>query len=155
MRNGLRERHDKIVDHGDAMGEFTLTHFKEKDLKVGVHSGICGSEDALRGIKEYYAGPITRYSITDFSQAELIKITGDDIAKLAAYMSKASKVRPPYSVDILVVSDMLKFGLARMYASFVNMSIKNVSDLKTEVFRTMEDAMQWLDKDMRKAQLPG
>jgi hypothetical protein len=128
------------------MSEFSITYNKDKNLAIGVHSGTCGFQDTLNSIKIYYQGTITKYSITDFSKAQLLSVTGKEIEFLAEYMVQASKVRPPGSYDFLVVPDLLKYGLARMYHSYLELTTKSGEHLKTEVYRTMEEALAEVDK---------
>ena len=127
------------------MGEFSISYNKEKNLATGVHLGSCGPQDTLNGIKVYYKGTITKYSITDFSKAELLNVSGTEIAYLAEYMNDACRVRPPGSYDFLIVPDLLKFGLARMYHTYLAITAKNDVNLKTEVYRTMEEALKRID----------
>jgi hypothetical protein len=131
------------------MSKFKITYFKDKDMSIGVHTGECGYNEILNGIKLYYEGSATKYAITDFSQAIALKISGEEVARIADYMRQTSKTRPPRSYDLLIVSGILKFGLARMYTTYLKLNETNDLDLKTEVFRSVEDAVRWIDRDIQ------
>ncbi len=128
------------------MGRFVVKYIKEKDLSIAEHSGDCTVEDVANGIKKYYEGPTCKFAITDFTNTSPAgKVTGEEISHLSECMHKASAARTPNSYDLIVVPDLLMYGLARMYATYLNLSAKNETDLKTEVFHSLEDALHWVD----------
>ena len=101
-------------DREPAMSEIIITYFMDKNLSICEHIGPCGREDVLRGIKQYYAGPVTKYAITDFTRAISDNPHAEELRVVADAMRKASAARPPYSCDLLIVPDFLKAGLSRV-----------------------------------------
>jgi hypothetical protein len=60
-------------------------------------------------------------------------------------MRKASVVRPAGSFDLLVVPEIVQYGLARMYVTYLNLNSMQEPDLKTDVFRSLEEAVKWVE----------
>jgi len=52
---------------------------------------------------------------------------------------------PAGSFDLLVVPEIVQYGLARMYVTYLNLNSMQEPDLKTDVFRSLEEAVKWVE----------
>jgi len=69
-------------------------------------------------------------------------MTGRDIQKLASDAQKTDPLWGESKWAILASSDLI-FGLSRMYSA-----LTSDYEVKTHVFRTVDDANEWLDVDV-------
>lgn len=76
---------------------------------------------------------------------ELPRPGGERLRELAA--TSASTDAPTSSRFAIVAPDDLAFGLGRMYAAYRGVDPRSTKDVR--VFRTMEDAIAWLDAGKR------
>jgi hypothetical protein len=103
----------------------------------------------------YYNGKLTKYTVWDFSGSNLAKyVTGVEARELALLVTKLGKARPG-GFDLIVVSDMLQYGVARMYTAYADITRHESSVLKALMFRSKELALNWLrDNESKTAKPP-
>ena len=117
----------------------------EEDGVVVVVKGV-GVVDATqiqRCNNEMYAKDrihTLRSQLYDFCDVTNFDLSGDDMRILAG-QDKAAATQNPNLAIAIVGNDDLMFGLAKMWEVFVSEAA-----LKANVFRTLEEARNWLDE---------
>lgn len=104
-------------------------------------SGIVTGRELYAANAEIYSDQHVfdqRYQIVDFTNAERFDISAEDVRELAAQDCAGAERNPNIVVAIAGESDLI-FGLARMWEAHVN-----ESPLRTCVFRTVDEARQWI-----------
>ena len=120
---------------------------KELDMTVFTVAGEIPFTRVLGAVKEYYKGKLTKYTLWDFSGADLAKyFTGAEARELGSLVSVYGKNRPG-GFDLIIVTGLLPFGLARMYAAYADMSRHDPLALKAMVFRSKGAALDWVRKN--------
>ncbi len=105
--------------------------------------GEISYEELREAIDLYYRGDLTKYTIWDFTAAEIGKLNNVDIKKLGTQVSVSGKARRG-CIDLIVVSGLLKYGLARVYTGYAATIQKDPEALKSIVFKSMDEAMCWI-----------
>ncbi|MBN1621780.1 MAG: hypothetical protein JW871_04235 [Endomicrobiales bacterium] len=121
------------------MGHFEITHDKELDLVVYTAKGDINFGDLYDEIARYYEGPLTRYTMWDFTESK-VHLSSDDVNRIADQVRKAGTARKG-GLDAIIVSDVLKYALARMYGAYMEIVGKDADILKTEIFYRKKNAM--------------
>jgi hypothetical protein len=115
---------------------------KERRLVLSSASGILTSSDALSHQQRLASDPDFDPSfsqIADFTQVSQIRLSPDDIRQLAQ-----RSIFSPHSRRAIIVPNDLAYGFARMF----EMLREDQGDVGTRVFRTLEEALNWvLSKD--------
>ena len=84
-----------------------------------------------------------KYSLIDHTAATEIQISNDTILQVAELSGEASIVNPGAIVAHIANQDIM-FGLARMWEV-----LTDVTPWETMVFRTKEEAMDWIRETIR------
>jgi len=92
------------------------------------------------GIEEFYRGEFTKYMLLDFSNHEK-PLSSEEIMLTGQQMMRLGKLRKG-GFDLIVVPDLLQYGLGRMYAAYVE--TLDPAALQTKIFRSKEAAIQWI-----------
>ncbi len=110
--------------------------------------GLVTGKELIDAFSEIYATDeqIKRiaYQLVIFTKSEEIMVTTNDLKEVASLDIRASKVNPSMLVAVVGERDIV-FGLSRMWEAFVD-----DAPLKTRVFRTLEDAEDWLKLSLPK-----
>jgi hypothetical protein len=125
------------------MSTITVARDKELDLAAYTIEGELTYAELKAAIRQYYEGPLTKYTLWDFSGSDVNKITTDDVRNFGVQVREAGKARAG-GTDLIVVAGLLKFGLARMYSAYTSLTSAEADPLTTMVFRTKDDALAWL-----------
>ena len=89
---------------------------------------------------------VNRYEFHDHTNTESINLTADDISKIAAYSIKTKNIFQHSFLAIYAPNDFT-FGIARMFAAFYELEEHTIH---AEIFRSKEDAIQFLKNKMSK-----
>ena len=121
-------------------------YYPDPDLVVHVVTGELDVE-AFQGAVEalYEMDPVPMLSLWDLRDASLARFTSDRIVSVQARLSPRVRERAGGRTASVVPADF-DFGVARQYLAY-----SNDLDLPFEqqVFRTMEEALAWLEVDHR------
>jgi len=85
-----------------------------------------------------------KYQICDLTNASEVSASESDIRAISNQDKKASEINPNMLIAVVGEKDVI-FGLARMWEAF-----SYDSPFETMVFRTMEDAQQWIREKLHK-----
>ena len=85
-----------------------------------------------------------KYQICDLTIASDFSASESDIRAISNQDKKASEINPNMLIAVVGEKDVI-FGLARMWEAF-----SYDSPFETMVFRTMEDAQQWIREKLHK-----
>jgi len=110
------------------------------DLTTFTVVGKVAAEVVRNAIQKFYEGNVTMNVLWDLSGSDLSSITSSEINGIAKTPRKYASMRTGGKTAIVAPTD-LTFGLTRMYGIMTE-----VQDLpfETQVFRTTEEAHQWL-----------
>ena len=114
------------------------------DLTTFTLNGVTSADDLMDTLKSFFDGKPTAKVLWDLREAEFEKgMTNEDLEKLAKY----SRRRQPPSArgkTAIVASSDLAYGLSRTFGAFAEIEgVKN----PVEVFRSMDKAVKWLEKE--------
>ena len=128
------------------MGNITSELDKELDLAVFTFAGDMGYGQILETIRGYYSGKLTKYAIWDFSGSAVLKLYfGSRVKELAKAGTEFFKAHPrPGGFDLIIVSDVLQYGLARMFASYAEITDQGLPTTKIMAFYSKEKALKWI-----------
>jgi hypothetical protein len=93
--------------------------------------------------KQFYESKITKNVLWDFRKASLYNISSIHIEKILDYVRRHAEKRSGGKTAILVSKD-LEYGVSRIIQTIIE--IKGIP-FKTEIFRSFEEAFQWLGKE--------
>jgi hypothetical protein len=131
------------------MGEIIKTLDTNLDIAIYALAGDVSYEDVRNTIEEYYNGKLTKYTVWDFSKVVLFNlITLSEVKLLERLVAEHSKKRPG-CFDVLVVPDTFKYGLAKMYSAYAQVSFEQTHTVRTKIVRTLEEALNWITNDAR------
>ena len=122
------------------MGNIETLIDKQRDISVQTVTGKITADEIIQKIEDYYSKGITRSILWDFSKVSLVKITSEDVCKIAHLAKKYSGLRKGGKTALVFVSD-LGFGLGRMYDIAQDIEESEVDHM---VFRDKNSTMKWL-----------
>ncbi|MGD9162245.1 MAG: hypothetical protein PVG39_27795 [Desulfobacteraceae bacterium] len=105
-------------------------------------TGDLGFEEIIDLIDMIHSFEITSNILMDLSHGDTTSLTAKQIEKIRNYSKKYSHLRACGKTAYIVNSDV-DYGLARMYQ--IHTELKGHEELHT-VFRSMEEAMIWLNE---------
>jgi hypothetical protein len=121
-------------------------HYREEGRGVLVAgSGTVTGAELLAVNDEIYSPTrLSRlqYQLMDFSHAEKVEISGDEIRALAAQDARAAREKPGLLL-VVVPRTELGFGLSRMWAGNLELSGAHI---EPHVCRTVQEAEEWLEQ---------
>jgi hypothetical protein len=127
----------------------TVSHDKELDAAIYTIEGDVEYAEVRDAIDRYYKGALTKYTIWDYSKANRGKhLTGDETQKLGIQVSSLGVARPQ-GFDLLIVPNIVQYGLARMYQAYSEIAKKDTKTLKSKIFRNREDAIAFIRQNER------
>ena len=113
---------------------------KEQQLTMHICIGKVTLDAVLKEITDFYDGDPTPHNVWDFSEADLSEINTDQIRGVAEFAKRSDPERKG-GRTALVSGLNHNYAYSRMYETFAEMS--GVS-AETQVFRSMEDALTWI-----------
>lgn len=140
---GLAELLQGVKQEIIAMGSVGKQIDRERNLTTYQVSGRVSAGEYARNIQEFYAiGPITKHVMWDLTRAELEHLREEDVRSIGETPRKFSEERNGGRTAIVAPTD-LAFGLARMY-EFISDPSEVLIEI--QVFRSVEEATQWLEE---------
>ena len=115
----------------------------DKQLTIHTVTGEPSFEEAMVAFKQFYESKITQNVLWDFRKASLYNISSGHIEKILDYVRQHAEKRSGGKTVILVSKD-LEYGVSRMIQTLIE--LKGIP-FKTEIFKSFEEAMQWLGKE--------
>ena len=117
---------------------------RSKQLVTFICQGELSFNEVSSHLKRMYTSDDIEYIrdvIWDLRNATLAGFSNEEILRIRDIVKGGKKVRKP-GKSALVFPEDVDFGLGRMYEA-------QTQDLhiETRVFRTMEEALHWLEKD--------
>jgi hypothetical protein len=116
---------------------------REKDLTVFTVTGSMTLDDQIAALKEFYDGEPTAKALWDFRKVAGKRLTFDEIDQLIAFVKRHGGKRTAGKTALLTATDV-DFGVSRMSDAIAD---REKLPWKVRAFRSMDDAMKWLDKD--------
>ena len=122
------------------MGEIETTKNPELGLTVNKAKNEISSLDLINWVKDYYSGVVTELILWDFSEADISKITNDELKELIQVVRKTA-IKRNGGKTALVFSKNIGYGLGRMYGA-----LSEIEGIPFEYrsFRDIKDAEKWL-----------
>ena len=96
------------------MGTIETEKSFDKKLTTNIASGKFSYEELIDWVNNYYSGTVTEFIIWDFTDADLSKITTEEIKKIVQVVKKYSHKRAGGKTAFVSIKD-LTFGLGRMF----------------------------------------
>jgi hypothetical protein len=119
---------------------FEIVVDKQNDLTIHKCSGSLAEQKIIDTIESFYDGNPTLNALWDFSHASMNSISSDAVRTMFALVQRLGSRRQGGKTAVVVPED-LGFGMARM---FQIMSDTDDFPFKINVFRTYDEAKQWL-----------
>ena len=115
----------------------------DKQLTIHTVTGEPSFEEGMAAFKQFWEGKPTQNVLWDFRKASLTRLSSKETEAMIDYIRQHAKKRAGGKTAILVSKD-LEYGISRMAQTLTE--IKKFS-FKVEIFRSIEIAIQWFDKD--------
>ncbi len=115
----------------------------DNQLTIHTVTGEPSFQDSMATFKNFYEGKPTQNVLWDFRKASLARISTKEIEAVLYYVQRHVEKRKGGKTAVLV-SKNLEYGISRMVQALTE--IKDIP-LKIEIFRSIEEAMQWLGKE--------
>lgn len=126
----------------DLMSNITLEVYEEKDLAIFTAEGSITVQDVCDSIDSYYSGPIMSLILWDATRLDLAPWQKDDILSAVRKVKAYSHLRVGGRSALVFPRD-LNFGLAKMFQAYSE--VDNLQ-IEVEVFRNIEEAIEWLGR---------
>lgn len=114
-----------------------------RDLAVFYVKGELSFEEQMATLRRFYDGTPTRNVIWDFRQMTGHRISSDELREIVSFIKWHGQNRLAGKTALVSATD-LDYGLARMSQAYAEQ--ENVP-WQIMGFRTMEDALRWIDPD--------
>ena len=126
--------------------------FIDKELDVAEFrvEGILTYQELRDAIARYYSGTLTKYTVWDFTNADVKNFRNNELMQIGNQVNLAGKAREK-CFDVIIVPGLIHYGLARVYAGYSEAIQKKSDALKTMVFRSREHAFNWIRENSRMA----
>jgi len=119
-----------------------------EDLTIFTVTGDVGFAELVNAHNSYGAAGLTRFEIYDLRNGTLGSFTSEQMDKLAIVGKASIGLRPKRCKTALVVSEDVDFGMGRVYQALSEMAGVTWG---TEVFRSVDEAYDWLDVPQEKS----
>ena len=117
---------------------------KELDAAIYTVEGDVEYSEICDVINKYYKGPLTKYTIGDYSKANPGKhLTAEETKQLGLQVQTLSNARPN-GFDLLVVPGIVQYGVARVYRAYSEFTGTNTPKLTLKIFKKLEDAVAFI-----------
>ena len=122
----------------------TLYDYKN-NLTLHKVEGILTFEETKNKIEEYYQGTITKYTLWEFTKAEVSKISTSEIQEIVKVARKFAHMRKGGRTALVLHQD-LSYGLGRMFEAF-----SEIESIPYEIrcFRGFIEAREWLNEEQK------
>ena len=118
----------------------TFTYDAERNLVLGVASGRVTGDDFGAGEMPDY--PVGTPELFDVRAVTEVEVTGADIRRVA----ERERLGPArISRMAIVTGSVVAYGLSRMFQM-----LADEAEYEIEVFRELDDALKWLDRETPK-----
>lgn len=131
------------------MAEIKRIYNEDYDIAVFNIKGIITYPEMKDIIDVYYGGQLTKYTIFDFTEADVKQHFTTHEAQLLGGQVQRLGITRKNAVDVIIVPDLFQYGLARIYAAYSEM-VQTSDSLRTMIFRSKESAMDWIKKNESK-----
>jgi len=127
------------------MGNVTFEYDKSLDIAFFTIEGDIGYKQLREEVEKYYRDHLTRFTLWDFTKAEPVLST-EELRMIAKYVVDQERKRPTGTgcVTTIVVSGLLKYGLARMFVAFNEVQRNDGTTITTRIFHSREEAVDWI-----------
>ena len=115
----------------------------DKHLTTHTVIGELSFEEIMTTHKQFWEGQPTRNVLWDLSMGSMALLSSGDLERIADYANLHSEKRAGGKTAVVVSRD-LEYGLSRVLDTLRD--IRKVP-LQLEVFRSMEEAYQWLNEE--------
>lgn len=121
----------------------TITRLDERGVLL-TGEGVIRPDDVSRVNSALYASTekikALTYQLCDYTKVTGVEISWEEMRQLAAQDAKAAESNPELKIAVVGDKDLV-FGMLRIWDAQVS-----DSSVETQVFRTMEEARDWLAK---------
>jgi hypothetical protein len=126
------------------MATIDITVHPKWDLTEKIVTGDLTIVEVTAELARFYAGPITKHVLWDFSRATFASIGAADVADFST--TAVSLLRSRWGGKSAIVSTSgLGFGMSRMYEAYRE---TNQDELPYMTFSTRQEAIDWLRSDL-------
>jgi hypothetical protein len=115
---------------------------KAKDFTVFKVTGVLSFDEVLPVVKDFYDGDPTKHVLWDMTDTTEVQLTSEEVETLANFSPRYEGKRASGKTAIVAQKDII-FGLSRM---FEFQSSSQQAPFSIMVFRSIEEAHQWLDE---------
>lgn len=127
----------------------TYTRYPEQDFTLFISKGDTTIDDWIDTIGRYSATEgISRLELYDL-RTHTNLFSNDEIERLLFHALDNTNIRPKNNRTALLVNQGVLYGLSRMYESMTK--VEGIENNDTEVFDTLEDAVEWLGEQAKVA----
>ena len=115
---------------------------KEGNIRLHVVTGQVEAKDFLTELGNVYSSkdvPVHANVFWDLTEADVSKITRDEIRQLATFVKSAWKTQPGLKAAFVVDSE-LAFGMTRMYEQLLNLFDQD----NIKIFKSSDEAWDWM-----------
>lgn len=111
-----------------------------KELTTQACIGEVLFEDMMLQLKQFWENKPTRFLLWDFRQGSLKQVSSQNMEKVVEFVSLHAHKRKDGKTAVVAPGD-LEYGMSR--AAGIMLEMKQ-SPFRSEVFRSLEDALKWL-----------
>ena len=123
------------------MAQIQKKIMKDKNLTIIEVTGKVASKEIIDTMKEMYASEFSLNLLWDLSRSDLSKITADQIRRIVDAAKQYAHLREG-GKTALFTTVPVGFGIARMYEILAE---ANQHPIPNRVFRSFDEAMEWLE----------
>ena len=122
------------------MAQIDIRTEKERDLTFIVISGKVTAADLVDTLKRFYDSDITSNILWDFSKSDVSDLVPGDLSTLVHVARRYAHLRPN-GKSAFIASGEFALGVGSMYSSLSMLKSHTISNA---IFRSMEEALDWL-----------
>ena len=115
---------------------------EENHLTVHVFTGVVLAKDIVEAVKAQSASGPTLHNLWDLTDADMSRITNDDIQEIALLVKQAAPKGRTGRTAIVSASD-LGFGIGRAYSTLAELFGQSV---EVQSFRSQQAAKEWISE---------
>lgn len=113
------------------------------ELTTFTVSGKVTLPELIQALDRYGCSGPTRYELYNLCELKGERLSSADIRSLIDFFQKYPNIRPPESKTAILVASDIDFGIGRM----ISMISEGQVSFNVEVFRSLENALNWLRLD--------
>ena len=119
---------------------------RAKNLTTLTLTGQVTLAEMVDALNSYGKSGVTLNELYDVRDLAGERITSQDVEAVVGYFKQYGGARPENSKTAVLVSEVLDYGISRMIQIFTEGEVP----FKIEIFKTMEEAMAWLEGEPSK-----